>query len=130
MSTWTDGDDEPIKLHRLDGSKSYADSYFGEERSTPERTQELHYVNGDITENYDFGDKIAGTENGGQGTIYRAKRKSDGLDVVVKVYATSENAKDWDEILHEEKRAGREIRFLERANARNVMGLPVLLQYG
>ena len=89
----------------------------------------IHYTEGDILQRYEFGEELANTERGGQGTVLRAKRKSDGLDVVVKIYSGKETG-DWDKILHEEKRAGREIKFLERANAHGVKGLPVLVEYG
>src|SRR3990172_1091828 len=88
----------------------------------------IHYTEGDILSKYDLGEVIADTENGGQGTVIRAKRKEDNTDVVVKIYSAKETG-DWDKILHEEKRAGREIRFLERANRDNVSGLPILVEY-
>ncbi len=90
----------------------------------------LEYREGDILGQYEIGEKLAHTENGGQGTVYRARRKEDGLDVVLKIYSAAEKPGDWDEILHEEKRAGREIRFLERANKDGIRGLPTLVQYG
>ena len=90
----------------------------------------LEYKDGDVLERYEIGEQLANTENGGQGTVYRAKRRSDGLDVVLKVYATAERASDWDQILNEERRAGREIRFLERANRDGILGVPVVVEYG
>lgn len=90
----------------------------------------LEYTGGDILEKYWLGEELADTEHGGQGTLYRAKRREDGLDVVLKIYASHEKAEEWDNILNNEKRAGREIRFLERANNDCITGVPVLLEYG
>lgn len=100
-----------------------------ETRSASSDVTSLHYTEGDILDLYEIGQQISNTEHGGQGTVYRAKRKSDGLDVVLKVYAAKETG-GWDAILDEEKRAGREIRFLERANQKKITGLPELIQYG
>ncbi len=98
-------------------------------RLQPATPADLEYRDGDILQIYELGEKLANTENGGQGTIYRAKRKSDGLDTVVKVYAAAETG-NWDDIFTEEKRAGREIRFLERANREGVPGVPRIVQHG
>ncbi|MEK9209129.1 MAG: hypothetical protein AAB910_03585, partial [Patescibacteria group bacterium] len=62
---------------------------------------DIHYTEVDILQRYEFGEELANTERGGQGTVLRAKRKSDGLDVVVKIYSGKETG-DWDKILHEE----------------------------
>ncbi|MBS3086789.1 hypothetical protein J4422_03750 [Candidatus Pacearchaeota archaeon] len=97
--------------------------------TAPSQNRNIEYTEGDILAKYELGEQLANTENGGQGGVFRAKRREDGLDAVVKVYSAKETG-SWEAIFHEEKRAGREIGFLKRANADGVSGLPILLECG
>lgn len=98
--------------------------------SAPAIEGSLEYTAGDILEKYELGEQIANMENGGQATVYLARRKEDGLEVAAKIYGASEKVTDWNEIINEEKRSGREIRFLERANREGIRGVPKLVEYG
>ena len=81
----------------------------------------------DLFERYELGRPLA---VGGQGLLRVARRKSDGLEVVIKKYSQMEDATNWTSLDEGEVGAAREISFLERANRDGVAGVPCLLEYG
>ena len=81
----------------------------------------------DILDGYELGKPLA---VGGQGLLRIAKRKSDGLEVVIKKYSQMEDATSWNSLEEGEVGAAREISFLERANSDGVNGIPYLLEHG
>jgi len=81
----------------------------------------------DILRDYDLGEPLA---EGGQGLLRKARRKSDGIDVVIKKYSQMADSKNWDSYEEGEVGASREIAFLKRANQDRVKGVPYLIEYG